>query len=628
VIGPVPRAAIRGGALSGVAVVYMAFVGLIERLATLAIVGRVEMSTVLMLLPAGVAGWVVTRSRVIGGERRVVTRASAVEAGAIAGLVGGLVVAVTLAVIDWIGVERVRQVFVAVSPTMMSILRFHQSSAVLGTLMLVAATAAAGAIGGSLRVLPESFRRPVAGGLVAVPVVALLEQLIAPAFDQLNIQRDWLYSPVTSGLTWLGAAVVFVLAVVASRQRLGARLVAIFRAEESPGAEATTVAEARPDPPTMLEAPVARGEERSSPVHRLAPRTKRRIALAVVAALLIALPYLVGTVVSRTLGSVGIYLLLGLGLNIVVGYAGLLDLGYVAFFAVGAYATALLTGGQRLTFTGYAPPVFGLNLSFYVALPIVVAIAALIGLMIGAPVLRLRGDYLAIVTLGFGEIARVLFGSAVAQNLFGGAQGMGNVTQAPIPGLPVHFQTDPRHFYYLVLVFCLFAIFVSWRLQGSRIGRAWNAMREDEQVADAMGISTTRYKLLAFAIGGAIGSLGGALFAVSIGSLTIATFQILVSITALSIVILGGLGSIPGVVVGALVLIGLPNVLLEFQDYRLLIYGAVLIAIMLLRPQGLVPNVRRSRELQEDERLQDQWSKHLLEQDATDAPEPTGGALT
>jgi branched-chain amino acid transport system permease protein len=336
----------------------------------------------------------------------------------------------------------------------------------------------------------------------------------------------------------------------------------------------------------------------------------------------------VGPVVSRILGTVGIFLLLGLGLNIVVGFAGLLDLGYVAFFAVGAYFTAILTGGQRVTFTGYEPPTFGLGLSFYVALPIVIAIAALVGVLIGAPVLRLRGDYLAIVTLGFGEIARVIFGSTWAQNLFGGSLGMSGITTAAIPGVPMNFQADPRHFYFLVLVFCLLAVFVSWRLQASRVGRAWNAMREDEQVADAMGISTTRFKLLAFAMGGAIGSVGGALFAVSLGSLTIASFQILVSITALAVIILGGLGSIPGVVVGALVLIGLPGLLTQFEDYRLLIYGAVLIAIMLLRPQGLVPNTRVSRELKEDERSQDQWAKHLLEQDATDAPAPTGGALS
>ncbi len=160
---------------------------------------------------------------------------------------------------------------------------------------------------------------------------------------------------------------------------------------------------------------------------------------------------------------------------------------------------------------------------------------------------------------------------------------------SPTPQIAGFSFRDPQHFFYLALAFVLFAIFLSWRLASSRIGRAWNAMREDEQVADAMGISTTRFKLLAFATGGAVGSLGGALFAVKIGSLTPASFEIIVSITALAIVILGGMGSIPGVVVGALVLIGLPGLLREFEEYRLLIYGAALVSIMILRPQGLVP---------------------------------------
>jgi branched-chain amino acid transport system permease protein len=161
----------------------------------------------------------------------------------------------------------------------------------------------------------------------------------------------------------------------------------------------------------------------------------------------------------------------------------------------------------------------------------------------------------------------------------------------------------------LTLVFCAVALFVSWRLSHSRVGRAWNAMREDEQVAEAMGISTVKYKLLAFGTGAAIGSLSGSLFAIQIGSLSPASFTIFVSITALAIVILGGMGSLPGVVLGALVLIGLPGFLTEFQDYQLLIYGAVLVGIMILRPQGLIPNVRRMKELQEDERAQDQWFK-------------------
>jgi branched-chain amino acid transport system permease protein len=311
------------------------------------------------------------------------------------------------------------------------------------------------------------------------------------------------------------------------------------------------------------------------------------------------------------------YIIMALGLNIVVGFAGLLDLGYVAFFAVGAYTTAVLTGGLRITTVGLVPPAFSLHLSFFVAVPIVVTVAAIVGLLIGAPVLRLRGDYLAIVTLGFGEIARILFSSDWLKGVFGGTQGMSGVPAAPVGSLQFR---NAQPFYFLVLGFCLVAVYFSWRLADSRVGRAWNAMREDEQVAEAVGVSTVRYKLLAFAMGGAVGSLGGALFAIQIGSLNDASFTILVSITALAVVILGGMGSIPGVVVGALVLIGIPGVLSEFEQYRLLLYGAVLMAIMILRPQGLIPNIRRSRELEEEERAQDKWAGEVAGDDL--GPEP------
>jgi branched-chain amino acid transport system permease protein len=288
---------------------------------------------------------------------------------------------------------------------------------------------------------------------------------------------------------------------------------------------------------------------------------------------------------------------MGLGLNIVVGYAGLLDLGYVAFFAVGAYMTGVLTA------TGDSGSSLHPQLHFLVAIPLVMLAAAFTGVLIGAPVLRLRGDYLAIVTLGFGEIARVLAVSDLLKKYLGGPLGLYHIPQH---FLGVGFN-DPEKFFYLVMAFVLLALYVSWRLARSRIGRAWNAMREDEQVAEAMGISTVKYKLLAFAMGAAIGCLSGSLFAVQIGSLEPNGFNIIISITALAVIILGGMGSIPGVVVGALVLIGIPNLLDEFEAYRLLIYGAVLVGVMILRPQGLIPNVRRSRELLEEERDQDQW---------------------
>ena len=306
------------------------------------------------------------------------------------------------------------------------------------------------------------------------------------------------------------------------------------------------------------------------------------------AILLLVLPQIVGRRVSEILGTIGLYVLLGLGLNIVVGFAGLLDLGYVAFYAVGAYATAMLTSP--------ASPAFAPELSFWAALPIVILVAAVVGLFVGAPVLRLRGDYLAIVTLGFGEIAREIFKSSWAQPVTGGAQGIQSIP----PPLP--FDRDPQIIYYPILFFCILAAIAAASLASSRVGRAWNAMREDESVAEATGVNTTYYKLLAFGLGAAFGCLSGAFFAAKIGVIYPDSFSILVSINALALIILGGMGNIWGVIIGALVLVGLPEFLREFSEYRLLIYGAVLVAMMLLRPEGLLPSRTRKAELHgEDE---------------------------
>ncbi|MGE5227186.1 MAG: branched-chain amino acid ABC transporter permease, partial [Planctomycetaceae bacterium] len=584
--------ALKAGLLGGTGIVYFALVGMIERLDELAIAGAViTLDWLLVLGPPLVAAYVVLRPRIAGGERRTVGWREAAACGAVVGVTSGALVAAGVGLVEWIGVDTVRSVFRSVSPGLIDILTLHRDT-VPGLLLLGLLLTTSALVGAMLQVLAPHLRRAVANGVAAVFVLGLLQRIVPPALDQMHIPREWLYSPVTLGLTVGGAIAIFLIAAGITVALRGRRLMDVLRgtAPPRPSVEGDT-------PP----APPARTGR---------ARTVDLVARLLLAALLIALPRLVGDPASQVLGYVGIYLLLGLGLNIVVGYAGLLDLGYVAFFSIGAYLTAILTGGQRVTFTGLQPPAFGANLTFYSALPIVICAAALLGLLIGAPVLRLRGDYLAIVTLGFGEIARVIFGSTWAQSLFGGSAGMTAIADARIGSYDFR---DVQHFYYLALAFCLLGIFVSWRLQGSRIGRAWNAMREDEQVAEAMGISTIRFKLLAFAIGGAVGSVGGALFAVSIGSLTIQSFTVLVSITALAIVILGGLGSIPGVVVGALVLIGLPGVLSELEDYQLLIYGAVLIAIMILRPQGLIPNVRRSRELHEEERSQDAWMRPVEE---------------
>ena len=332
--------------------------------------------------------------------------------------------------------------------------------------------------------------------------------------------------------------------------------------------------------------------------------------------ILAVLPQFVGSIVSDVLGFVGIGLLLALGLNIIVGNAGLLHLGFVVFYTVGAYATALLMGASRVTALGLVPPVLPFSVPFWVAVPIVMALAALVGVLIAAPTVRLRGDYLAIVTLGFGSMALILVQSDWLKTVLGGPQGLRGI---PAPALFGIEMRTPQHFYYIALVACVFAVFVSYRLTESRVGRAWNAMREDEQVAEAMGISVVRYKLLASAVGGALGGMAGALFAAKIGSLTSQSFTVLVSITALAVVILGGLGSIRGAILGAFVLVGLPQLLTEFEGYRLSIYGAALIGIMLFRPQGLLPNVRRARELQDEERAQDAWAKAAEDKAAAQA---------
>jgi branched-chain amino acid transport system permease protein len=589
-MGVPTRSIVRAALIGGVAAIFIALVGLYTKFATLALVGeQITLGRLLIVAPAVTAAFAVTRPRIEAGERRVVSLRDGAIAGALTGLGTGIEFAAATWFADVFGVDRIREVFVSVTDELIAFLTFDKGIPG-GLVILVVLSIAGGVVGGFVRTAPDEVRKPASVGVLAVLLFGLLQRIVPIVLVELGYEADWAYR-AGSGLTVLGGAVVFVAAA---------------------GADVLWNRGGR-----QVRDRVRKTTE-SAPAARLG-------LLLVLVAILVILPLLLGSVISETLGQVMIYVLLGLGLNIVVGYAGLLDLGYVAFFAFGAYTTGLLTGAFLNTTTGAAQPALSADLNFYVAVWIVALLAAGVGLLIGAPVLRLRGDYLAIVTLGLGEIVSVITASKWAQPLIGGPQGMRGVTKAEIFGL--NPQDNPQHFYYLALAFVLLAAFVSWRLSNSRIGRAWTAMREDEQVADAMGVSTIKFKLLAFAMGGAIGSLGGALFAVSIGSLTPASFEIFVSITALAVVILGGIGSIPGVVVGALVLIGLPGLLREFEDYRLLIYGGALVAIMILRPQGLIPNVRRTRELEEEEVAQDAWAREEGGQAEAVAAVMPGGAL-
>jgi branched-chain amino acid transport system permease protein len=263
------------------------------------------------------------------------------------------------------------------------------------------------------------------------------------------------------------------------------------------------------------------------------------------------------------------YIVLGQGLNIVVGFAGLLDLGYAAFFAVGAYTTGIL-----MTVYGW---------SFWLTLPVAAILAAIIGVIIGAPTLRLRSDYLAIVTLGFGEIIRIL---AINLTITGSASGIYGI---PRPVLGSYVFTGQMDFYFLMLAIACLTLLAVSRLGRSRIGRAWAYIREDEDAAEAMGIDRVRMKLLAYSIGAVIGSLAGCVFAVKMSAIAPLSFSFMQSIMILLAVVLGGLGSISGVTIGALLVIVLPEMLRSAEEWRYLIFGAALIVMMIYRPQGIWP---------------------------------------
>ena len=560
------RRAISLGLITGAVMLYLVAVGIVLAFsARNTITGVVTLGRLMLAAPPLAAGYVVAR--------RGTDLAPRLVAGLLLGAVSGVIVAAALL---FASAVDIRHILVRISPPLLAFLAFDQDASI-GALLNLALAAALGLIGAVAAVVPSRVRRPAITGVIGVVVISMLEPFLRPRLTDFKLEGVSRFLFTHKGLSIASAIVVFAIFAVGSvawprvRARYRARVAAA-----DPGTQATI----------------------------------RGVTLLLLIVFLLALPQIAGSFLSQVLVFVGLYTLLALGLNIVVGYAGLLDLGYVAFYAVGSYLTALLTSPISS---------LGVGLPFWVALPIVILGAAVTGLFIGAPVLRLRGDYLAIVTLGFGEIARLLFLSDALKPWFGGTQGILGVpplfgvakVSVPILGWQL---TGPTLTYYPLLFFCVIAAIVATRLKYSRIGRAWNAMREDEDVAQATGVNVTNYKLLAFALGASVGCLGGAVFATHLASVFPGTFNILVSITVLSIIILGGMGSIPGVVVGALALIGLPELLREFAEFKLLVYGGVLVLMMLLRPEGLLPDRVRQQELHEA--------------DEEEEPGADGGALT
>jgi branched-chain amino acid transport system permease protein len=372
--------------------------------------------------------------------------------------------------------------------------------------------------------------------------------------------------------------------------------------------------------------------------------TAGRASLLLLAVAVIAFPFIAsgyGNSWVRIMDLALLYIMLALGLNIVVGFAGLLDLGYIAFYALGAYLTGLLASPQFATlleslvnqyqplgdaviaFFGPEVAQQGIHLSLWVILPLAALLAGVFGALLGAPTLKLRGDYLAIVTLGFGEIIRIFMNNLNGPvNITNGPQGINQIDPVRIFGVSLGGEPGSgamvrigdwsmpsvNAYYFLFLALCLLIVFISYRLQDSRLGRAWVAIREDEIAAKAMGINTRNVKLLAFAMGASFGGVAGGLFASFQGFVSPESFSLTESIAVLAMVVLGGMGHIPGVIVGGIILAALPEVLrhtvepvqqalfgkvlIDAEILRQLLYGLAMVTIMLIRPAGLWPAPR------------------------------------
>jgi branched-chain amino acid transport system permease protein len=546
------------GLIGGLAGLHVVLVGLMTTFSQRDIISNmISMGHTLLFLVMLFIGYLAAQRTARFGRRVVMLNS----------LLAGLMSGVPLAILIIVGSQvNMRPILINASPATYELLTFGQGTWI-GVLLLLAISAFLGVLAGLFYLLPDLARRVLGMSLAVVVVAGVLQELVRTAiaaWGPLAVINQWFFA--ANGLTVQGAVTLFTLTAV----------------------------------PVYLWA--KRGEAIQAEYRDLRPSTQRGLqitGLLILAVILIALPQILGLFLSEVLTIVGLYILAGLGLNIVVGYAGLLDLGYVAFFAIGAYAVAVLT----------SPELGFFSLSFWEAFPIAIVMGVLWGIILGIPVLKMRGDYLAIVTLGFGEIIRLLVLSDFLRPWLGGASGIGLIPKASIGGFEF---SGPQQIYYLILAGCLVIGFIAFRLRDSRLGRAWKAMREDEDVAEAMGINLVSTKLLAFGIGAAFSALSGAIFADKLSSVYPHSFKLDFSIWVLCVVIVGGMGSIPGAIVGAFALVGLPELLREFAEYRLLMYGVALVAMMLLRPEGLWPEAVRRRELRENEFVEESESESLV----------------
>ncbi|MCF6277668.1 MAG: hypothetical protein L3J16_02835 [Anaerolineales bacterium] len=543
----------KNGLLGSTVAFYLIAIGIVETFAQRDLVGTfLSLGHIFLVLGAVGSGVLVAQK--LKDDKKATAAAGSFLAGAISSLfLVLLTVIIQLFVVQASGEEGVfalRSMFVNFTPNIQDFLTFGQGL-VLGNILLIFFSGVMGLLGASFVIFPEKIRRGWVNGFIWVLSMGLFSENVAQILREFNGSSLNKVLFTSKSLNPIAAVVLFILTFASGYY----------------GVKKVTNSRWQAMPPEKQK--------------------KGRVIVTILGIVfMLALPWLVGLFLSQALFMIGLFVMMGLGLNIVVGYAGLLDLGYVAFYAFGAYTMGILTTTSSL---GQG------SLNFWMAVPVAMTVGVLFGVLLGFPVLQMRGDYLAIVTLGFGEIIRILALSNWLAPIGGGAQGILHIPQPVFFGIAMD---SPQLMYYLVVLGAVLAAFVTVRLRGSRLGRQWMAMREDEDVAEAMGINLVQTKLLAFGMGAAFSAMAGAIFAARLGNIFPHSFNLLISINALALIIVGGLGSIPGVVVGAIILVGLPEMLREFAEYRLLMYGILLIVMMLVKPEGFMPEARIKRELQ------------------------------
>ena len=563
------RPALNYGLVAGIAVLFIGLIGMLESFQDREIIREtLTLAQLLVVLPAFISGFLITI--------RLHDEASLVEK-LLSGLLVGVLTAIPTLLVLFLNTQifqDMRDILVNVNRDWIEVITFdNRDNLTIGSMIFFFVQVGFAFLGSFIALLPQKVYRALllavtitlTVGVFGETVGLILEQLLPEETLDAIFRRDVLKQQP--------AAILLVLSLIGS-------FIWSFGNE------------------TM-----------QSSYQELPEQSKiglQWIVLGIFALILLTLPFIIGRALSDTAVTVGLFVLMGLGLNIAIGLAGLLDLGYVTNYAVGAYVMAVLTSIGPLGLSvkvaawlnSWLPfTVTDHFINFWMVLPIAILAAMFTGFIFALPVLKMRGDYLAIATLGFGEIIGKLVISDWLSPVIGGAQGIQFIPKPNFFGIELR---NPEQLYYIVLVACVITLYVSVRLNNSRTGRQWMAIREDEDVAAAMGINVARAKLLAFTLSAATGGLAGAIFAAKVGSVFPNSFTVFVSINVLSLIIVGGIGSNPGIFLGALVLIGMPELLSEFSDFRFLIYGALLIFMMVNRPEGLWPSSIRQREIRSD----------------------------